>query len=526
MTGEVAALGSNYVVTLGALDCVTGESLAAQQVEAAAKEEVLAALGKAVSEMRRDLGESLASVERYDAPIERATTSSLEALQAYSRAVEQRNFEGDLAATPFFERAIELDPNFALAHGRLGSAYSNQGRLDKAHEHWGKAYELSDRVSEPERLYIHAHYFDDLLGDQRKGVEVYQQWIATYPRHWTPHSNLANDYRGLGQYEKSLEAALEAVRLEPDHSFPQANLAFTYFSLGQLDETRAVMETMKAKGIGGGNLDFLQSMFAAHAGDEAALREAGRPAEGTPGEPFVLTQLASYLIRKGRLSEARATAGRAVEKANSLGAGETASFAMLSLASALADFGYVDEAAELARRALESSRDQQTLAGVAVLMGELGVASESDAVVAELVERWPQNTIVQEVIVPSTDALRALLDGDAPAAVDRLEVARPYERAYLNVLKIRGQAYLASNQPEKAVLTFEQLDSLDTVFPSWYIHDIARLWVARAHLANGDAEAARTAYQDFFALMKDADEGIPLIEKARGEYETIPGVKG
>jgi len=233
-----------------------------------------------------------------------------------------------------------------------------------------------------------------------------------------------------------------------------------------------------------------------------------------------------FAVRGGRFAEGRATIRRAIELAESFEAPENANSAAVGLAFALADSGWAEEAAELAGKSLERSRDLQTLSGVAVLMSRLGRLEEAEAAIAELTERWPQDTIVNEVTVPVSRALQALLAGDAAGAIERLEPSRPYERAFLTVLQVRGQAYLASGRTEDAVSTFEQLASHDTVFPTWHIHYLARLWVAQANLADGDIDAARTAYQDFFALMKDADEGIPLIEKARAEYETIPGVKG
>ena len=293
LSGEVASLGTNFIVTLNAVDCGTGELLVGEQVEAGSKEEVLGALGTAITRMRGELGESLVLVEKYDVPIEQATTPSLEALQAFSEGVEERIMGRDFKAIPFMERAIELDPEFAVAHGRLGTAYSNTGQTLKAHEHWQRAYELREGVSEPERFYILAHYHSSRLGDRRKGAEVYQQWAKVYPREWSTHNNLSLVYGFLGDFDKAIEAARKAKELNPDHAFPRGNVAFFLAALGRYDEARAELQEMEARGFGGAAPQFVRGFV------ESARRQRG----GTQGG-------AGVLHRHARRARSAANGGR------------------------------------------------------------------------------------------------------------------------------------------------------------------------------------------------------------------------
>ena len=526
LSGEVASLGSSYIVTLNAIDCGTGELLVGQQAEAASKEDVLAALGTAITKMRADLGESLASVEKYDVPIEQATTPSLEALQAFNKGAEERDMGRDFTAIPFMERAIELDADFALAHGRLGTAYSNTGQTLKAHQHWQRAYELRDGVSEPERFYILSHYHGNLLGDLRKGIEVYQQWAKTYPREWATHNNMGILYFSMGDLEKALEESRIAKELGPDQAFPYGNEVFALAALGRFDEARAVIQEMDAQGFSGASLQFVRSFVEAAAEDEAALYEALDFFTGTPGEPGALQLKGAWAARKGRVTELRALARREGELAQDLTGDPGAASTKVDLAYNLMELGYEDEAVVLAREALELARDVDTLANASTVIASVGEPAEATVLLAELDQRWPQDTIVQGARIPEDKARLALRGGDAGEAIDLLESARPFERVELDTIRLRGQAFLANGEADKAVAEFEKLTELKTVNAMWTVHSMANLWLGRAHLENGDPEAARVAYEAFFDEMQDADEGVPVIEKARQEYETIPGVKG
>jgi serine/threonine protein kinase/tetratricopeptide (TPR) repeat protein len=526
LSGEVAPLGSTFIITLNAIDCGTGELLVGQQVEAESKEKVLSALGTAVTRMRGGLGESLASVEKYDVPIEQATTPSLEALEAFTAGAKERMRGRDFAAIPFFERAIELDEGFALAHGRLGTAYSNTGQVQKAHEHWQRAYELREGVSEPERLYIMAWYYNGVLGDRRKGAEIYDQWISTYPREWSPHNNLAVSYNVMGQFERQLEHIQEAVRLGGDNQFAHGNLIWAYLNLDRREEAKAAFENAVAQGFDPDEMSFQQATFALLEGDADAARVHLEPWTSTAQEPFVLDLIANLEARSGRLEKARASARRAEELgANYMGDSGVA-VAKVSQAFRLMDLGYPGEAAELAREALSLSRSRDTIRNAARILARAGDPEEATELIAEMNDRWPQATFVQGVHVPVARAELALRSGDPAEAIHILETARPFERNWLGVMELRGRAYLAGDQSAEAVAEFEKMIAHNHVFPFWQIHSLGPLGLARAHLANGNPDAARAAYEEFLEIMADADEGLPVVEKARREYNAIPGAKG
>ncbi|MFB3126729.1 MAG: winged helix-turn-helix domain-containing protein, partial [Candidatus Acidiferrales bacterium] len=242
LLGEIAPLGTHYVISLNAVNCATGDSLAREQVEAEGKEEVLKALGSAASKVRGKLGESLASIEQFDTPIEQATTSSLEALKAYNLGHELREKGDENASIPFFERAIELDPNFASAYARLGTVYGNRGEAEKSIEYTKKAYGLRDRVSEPERLYITAHYYGTVTGEIHKEAETYEVWLMTYPRTAVPLNNLTLHYNNIGQYEKALEIGRRSLEVAPDSVYPYMNLSGAYLGLNRLEEDKAILQ--------------------------------------------------------------------------------------------------------------------------------------------------------------------------------------------------------------------------------------------------------------------------------------------
>ena len=526
LSGEIATLGSNFIVTLNAIDCGTGELLVGRQVEASSKEEVLGALGTAVTQMRGDLGESLVSVEKYDVPIEQATTPSLEALQAFSQGATERIFGRDFQAIPFMERAIELDPGFALAHGRVGSAYMNTGQTEKAYEHWQRAYDLIEGVSEPERLYILSHYYDDVLGDKRKGVEIYQQMAVTYPRDWSSFNNLSISLGDIGDHEGGLAAALEAQRLGPDQAFPYGNVAVRYLALGRFDEARKTLDEMRERGFSGPSQQFIRSMVAAAMDDETGFEQALAGFTGTPAEPGALGFKAFWATRHGRVTELRSLARRREDLARDFTGDSGVATAKVALAVNLAELGYGSEALEAANEAIALARDIQTLSNASNVISRFGDPQEAKALLDEMDERWPQDTLLQGATIPKERARLALREGDPVEAIDLLESARPFERSRLDTIRVRGQAFLASGEPAKAVAEFEKLVELNYVFAFVPIHSMAHLWLGRAHLANGNPEAARAAYETFLDRMKDADEGVPVIEKARSEYATIPGVKG
>jgi serine/threonine protein kinase/tetratricopeptide (TPR) repeat protein len=527
MTGEIAALGSNFILTLNTLDCATGETLAAQQAQAGSKEEVLEALGQAVTGLRRDLGESLASLEKYDAPIEQATTASLEALQAFSKGNIERDIGGDIPAIPFFERAIELDPEFAMAHARLGSALNNQGLSERAAEHITKAFELRDRVSELERLYIEGHYFNNVIGDIDKGTETYELWIRTYPRDWTPYNNVGLNYGNLGQIEKAIAVARKAYELAPEAAFAAGNLAWALVGTGELEEGRQIYEQAREKGHESWGLTMAGVELAELQGERETSEAILAERAGTAGEWFSTYYLSALKARHGELEEARELTRRSVELARRAEASESESQVLSWLAMSEAAFGNFENARELTSRALGLSAGRNARVNALLALAAVADPAEVEAVLDELDERFPRDTLIQSGELPHARAVLQLRAGDAQAALRELEIVRPYELGFPLSIQTRGQVLLALDRPEEAAAEFEKLIEMDaSTVVLQPVPRIARLWLGRAHLAAGDAEAARVAYEEFFEQMKNADDGIPLIEKARQEYETIPGVRG
>jgi tetratricopeptide (TPR) repeat protein len=478
MTGEVAPIGSSFVVTLGAVDCQSGDSLALLQAEAGSKEEVLAALGEAATKMRRQLGESLATIERFDAPIEQATTASLEAFKSFVLGAEERARSGDKNAVPYFERAIELDPNFAMAHARLGTVHGNLFEPDKALEYRRRAFELRDRVSELERLYIGAHYYGAALGDLDKQIETYELWKRTYPRDWTPYNNLAVGYtHQIGDFDKALPEAQEALRLQPDHLFSYQNLAWAYLTVGRSDEAAAVCHQALDKGYDSLTTRYVLWMIAKSEGDEVAAQKQVDSQTGTWGEAWMYKSEAEEAIDAGQIEEARALGRRAVEAAQR--------FEMAEMASLTAE------------------------------------APETGDLMAELEERFPQDTLIQNVYLPGARAAQAMHAGDPATAVELLKSATPYERAHLWVIYLRGLAYLELDRADEATVEFRKIDEVQGVWAPVSIRSLAQLGLARALAASGDTAGARRAYDDLLVSWKNADQGFGLHQEAQAEYAAL-----
>jgi serine/threonine protein kinase/tetratricopeptide (TPR) repeat protein len=508
MTGEVAPIGSSFVVTLGAVDCQSGDSLALLQAEAESKEEVLSALGEAATKMRRELGESLATIERFDAPIEQATTASLEAFKSFALGTE--------------ERAIEIDPNFAMAHARLGTAHGNLFEPDKALEYRRRAFELRDRVSELERLYISAHYYGAALGDLDKQVETYELWKRTYPRDWTPYNNLSVGYtHQIGEFDKALAEAQEAFRLRPDHIFAYDNLAWAYLTVGRADEAASVSRQALDKGFDSLTNRYILWMIAKAAGDEVAAQEQVDSQTGTWGEAWMYKSQAEAAIDAGQIGEARALGRRGVEAAQRFELAEMASLFAAQSAATEALLANDDDARGLAEGALAIARSRDAMSFAVVALAAVGAPETAD-LMAELDKRFPQNTLIQRVYLPGARAAQAIRAGDSTTAIELLGTATPYERAHLWVIYLRGLAYLDLDRGAEAAQEFRKIDEVQGVWVPVSIRSLAQLGLARALAASGDPAGARLAYDDLFGTWKDADEDFGLYKEARAEYAALP----
>src|SRR6202158_1911973 len=441
LTGSISRLGAHYALGMNALNCQTGDSLGSEQVEADSQEHVLKALGESATKMRRNLGESLKSIQRFDAPLEQVTTPSLQALRTYSLGMKTLDTRGGTAAIPFLRRAVELDPKFAMAYARLGALYAGND-LPLSRENARKAYELRERVTKRERLYIEAHYYRDVRGQQDKAASVWELMQQTYPREVEPYSNLAGFYGRLGNYEKALEEAHQALRLDPDDQDSYGTIAYLSVCLNRLDEAEAAFKQAEERHLEGEGLLTGRYSLAFLRGDEEGMARVAESAAA--GEPLLVVLPGFTEAYYGRLRKARELLRRAAESANQNGAVDTAaSFQAFGglMEAYLGDLQHARADADAAL-ALPATRDAQTAAALALALA--GDTEHAEKLAAELNENFPLDTGVQRVWVPTTRAAVALSHKNPAKAIELLRVMSPYELGTPRLLPIyeRGQAYL------------------------------------------------------------------------------------
>ena len=525
LSGSIVALGTQYVLGLKAVNCSSGDLLAEVQEQAAKKEEVLKALDSAAVSLRRKLGESLSSVQKYATPLEEATTPSLEALKAYSlgaRAIAER--DDNPGAVPLLQRAIRLDPNFATAYGLLAVSYNNLGETTLAAENTRKAYELRERVSQRERLTIESFYYHFVLGDLEKARQSYEFWAQTYPRDYIPPTNLSFLYSLLGQYDKALVEAGEAVRLDSSSGINYENLALSYFFLNRPGEARATVEEAQKKKLDSYYLHWIVYLLAFLKKDAATMAREVTWATGKPGvEDILLGAEADTAAYSGQLAKARDLSRRAVASAEHAQEKETAARYETSAALLEALVGNPAVARQRAAAALELSigRDVQYKAALALAL--IGDAGRAKVLANDLAKRYPEDTIVQLELVPTLQAQLALSSKDASKAVEALQAAAPYELGTtvgLHPIYVRGEAYLAAHDGSKAAAEFQKIvDHCVLVLNP--VGALAHLDLARAYALQGDTVKAKAAYQDFLALWKDADPDVQILKQAKTEYSKL-----
>ena len=529
LAGSIASLGSQYVVGLNAVNCQTGDSLAREDVQAAKKEDVLNALDKAATRMRERLGESLASVEKFDTAIAEATTPSLEALKAFS--VGRRTLS-DAEAIPFLKRAIELDPNFASAYSSLGISYVNLGETGLASQNIQKAYDLRDRVSEHEKLRISAAYYSYVTGELEKADQTYALWAQAYPREDVPHGNLGANYSSVGQYDKAVAQSLEAIRLAPDNAIAYANLVGQYAALNRLDEAKTTYQQSLARKLE--NLPLHANFYgvAFLQGDAAEMQRQLAWAAGKPGlEEFLLSFHSDSEAFSGRLSKAREFSRRAVESALRVDEKETAAEWRMNAALREAEFGNLEQARQdtTAALGLASTRDVQILAALA--LARAGDSARAEKIADELAKQFPLNTVLNSYWLPSIRAAIEINRNNPSKAVEVLQAATPYElgtpppepevEGFLYPVYVRGQSYLLLHQGSEAAAEFQKFLDHRGVVMNCPLGALAHLGLARAYVFQGDATKARIAYEDFLALWKDADPDIPVLKQAKAEYAKL-----
>jgi eukaryotic-like serine/threonine-protein kinase len=525
LDGSIAQIGTQYLLTVKAVNCASGESLASTEAEANDKNRVLDALGKTASEIRNKLGESLSTVQKFDTPLEQATTPSLEALQAYSLGRKASAGADWVGAVPFFQRAIRLDPNFAMAYARLGTVYTNLGEYTLGAENTRKGYELRDRVSEPEKFYIEAHYYQNATGDLEKARQSYQLWAETYPRDWQPWPPLFVVYRALGQYEKSLGAAREAFRLNSGSGMNSANVVESYLSLNRLDEARATAEAAQAIKLDSPGRHYHLYDLAFLRMDEAGMAQEVAWAAGKRGvENGFLAEEASTLAYSGQIAKAREFTRQAVVSAQRAGEKEVAAGYEANAALWEARFGNAAEARQRSAAALGLSNGPGVQVEAALALAFAGEAAWTQTLAGDLDKRFPEDSIVQFNFLPTIHAQLALSRNDSSEAVNALQAAAPYELGSAGGLYpvcVRGEAYLAAHQGIEAAAEFQKILDHRGIVLNDPIGALAHLQIGRAYAMEGETAKAKAAYQDFLTLWKDADPDIPILVAAKSEYAKL-----
>jgi Flp pilus assembly protein TadD len=485
---------------------------------------VLKALDNSVAALRTKLGESLASVQKFSTPIEEATTTSLEALKAYSQGRQISIQKGVVAALPFYQHALELDPNFALADAGLAAAYSNLGQPSRAAEYAKRAYDLRERVSEREKYRIVAAYHQYVTGDLDKANQAYELWRQIYPRDSVPVSHLGANYGMLGQIEKGAEYSEEAIRLESNSFVDYGNLARDYLTLGRTTEARQTVEQALARKLG--DVYIRQNLYyvAFVQGDQQTMQRQLAWAAGRTGEEDLL--LATHSDTEayfGLLAKAREFSLRASESARRADAVETAALWQAIAAVREAEFGISDVARRDARAALNLAPGRIVNVQVAFALARAGDLAQAQKIADALDQDFPLDTLIQGYDLPSIRAAIAVSKRDAARALDFLRSAIPYELGGASMLPayMRGETYLQLREGDEAAAEFKKIMDHPGLTVNQPTGPLARLGLARAYVVSGDTAKAKSAYQDFLTLWKGADPDIPIYKQAKAEYAKL-----
>ncbi|HXZ32087.1 MAG TPA: protein kinase [Terriglobales bacterium] len=523
LTGSISTLGSHYVIDLQALNCATGDSIAHEQAEAENKEAVLKSLGKAATSLRGKLGESLTSIQKFDTPLEEATTSSLEALKMFNLAETER-VKSEVGSIPFYKKAIELDPNFAFAYARLAQIYANNNEGQSAMQYMKQAFDRRQRASELEKLYIATRYHAIVTGDLDKQIEALQLWEQSYPRDWSPHLTLGAVYDQLGKSEQGLQQTQEALRLQPASFLPYGNLASEYLGLGRYDEAKAISEKAIAQKVDQFQVHIVLYLIALIQGDTAAMQREVQWANGRPEEPFVKSMLASVEAFHGRRSKALEMYQQVFEAAMRAGFKGNAAQTLLSEAGIEVMTGNKAAVPAKVKQALSLSPDKMVRVITAYDLACVGLNREAQSVFADLQKEYPDDTANNRLFAPWLQAVIEMNQDHPAAAVDLFEKARPYEFGGLTSLWStydRGRAYLQAKKGPEAATEFQRVLDHRGVDASGLEYAFSYLGLARAYALEGDSAKSRSAYQDFFALWKDADPDIPVLKEAKAEYAKL-----
>jgi DNA-binding winged helix-turn-helix (wHTH) protein/tetratricopeptide (TPR) repeat protein len=531
LAGSISSLGRHYVINLEAVNAATGETIVREQVEAESREGVLGRLGEAAARLREKLGESIGSIEKFAAPIEQATTPSLEAFKAYDLG-RQRHFSGQyFEAIPHYRRAVELDPNFAIAYAALAITYGTAQEFGLAAQFSQRAFELRERVSERERFYISARYYMDVLGDGDRAIEVLELWKETYPRDFVPRTNLAARYYAVGRHEQALEEAREGVRLNPDAGVAYASLAHSSICLDRYQDARTAIEQALARKLEPPYSRYMLYGIAFLEGDAAAMQQQVNRVAGTPTEAGMLALQSVTAAYAGQVRAARELTRRAIDLAMSRGLTEGAGLYSAGDALWEAAYGNCRDAKQTAARTLAMTRGRHALSWSALALAMCGESSPAQRLVDEMRRRFPEDSFFSGLWLPMIHAALEIHRDNPARAVELLQSAGRSElgtNAALWPAYVRGLAYLEQGAGNEAQAEFQKvLGHKGVLAPKDFnpvamtLYPLAYIGRARAGMRTGDVEESRKAYEALLVLWKDADSDIPILRAAKREYRQL-----
>jgi len=524
LNGSIAQIGTQYLLTIRAVNCGTGEVLASTEAQAADKNHVLEALGSAASDIRSRLGESIASLQKYNAPLSQVTTSSLPALQAYSQATKALLEKGGTEPIPFLKRAIELDPNFAIAYTLLGITYNNVGEISLATQNLSKGFALRERASESERYLISAVYYSIGTNETGKADEVYEEWARAYPRDFAPQSNLGANYYYLGRYEQAVEYLNNSLRLDPDVGFSYGVLGDSYRSLGRLAESKSVYERAIARKLEVPEIHISRYMVAFLEGDAAEMqRQVAWGTGQAGGEDQLLAMQSDTEAYVGRFERAQSLSEAAFESAQKNGLRETAAYWRLTAALRRTVVGDYAGARDVVGSALTTTSNSNLLSVAAMALARAGESNRAKAIADDMRKKEPLNELLNGYSMPPVLAVIELNRNRAQQALELLKPSSGFEfgPSSLPLVYVRGEAYLRAGDGQHAAAEFQNIIDHRTVVTNDLLGALAHLQLGRAYGMQSDIGKARAAYQDFLTLWKDADPDIPVLKQAKSEYAKL-----
>jgi tetratricopeptide (TPR) repeat protein len=529
LSGSIASMGLLYVIGMTTTSCATGEVIIRQQVRAAGKEHVLPSLDQAASDLRAKLGESLANLHKYSTPLELVTTPSLKALQAYGEGVSVRNTQGDMESIPYFQRAIELDPTFAMAYNRLGGVYFDAMQFDLAAAKFRKAFALREQVSQRERYYIESRYYHFVTGELDKALAVYEDWRRDFPHDSVPLTGCGMIHSAHGDYESSIAEHREALQRNPNLAYNYTNLAEALINVDRRQEARAVLSDMQSRRLQEVDRYLIEYQLAFLEGNTAEMQRQASLAAAKPEAAEILSLFqAQTEAGRGRLGEARRLIHKAVELATALHINERAAAWQAQGALFEAEFGNRPQAAQQADSALRLSPGKDIRVLAALALARAGDAKRAQMLAVTVKQEFPLDAILNEYWLPTVEGAAQLSDGAPLAALEHFEIARQYELGQppgFQVLAItpmypvylRGEAYLKAAKAAEAVGEFERILQHPGLVQNYPLGVLARLGLARAAALEPDHSRALALYGELLLLWKTADADGPIVKQARSE---------